>query len=103
MAEIEFSDVADVSELPPGSQMVVHARGREIALFNIEGQVYAIDNICFHRGGPLGEGLLEGKVVTCPWHDWSFDVQTGKCTFSPNASVDTFQVRLSGSRIQVGW
>ena len=103
MAEIEFSDVAGLSELPPGGQKVVQARDRQIALFNVEGRIYAIDNICFHRGGPLGEGLLEGTVVTCPWHEWSFDVQTGICTFNPDAWVDTFQVRLRTGRIEVGW
>lgn len=103
MAEPEFTDVAGTSELPPGSQRIVQARGREIALFNVEGRIYAIDNTCFHRGGPLGEGLLEGTVVTCPWHEWSFDVRTGKCTFNPDASVDTFDVRVTDGRIQVGW
>lgn len=103
MAEIEFSDVAAESEIPSGGQKVVQARGREIALFNVKGRIYAIDNVCFHRGGPLGEGFLEGTVVTCPWHEWSFDVRTGKCTFNPNASVDTFQVRLKEGRIEVGW
>jgi nitrite reductase/ring-hydroxylating ferredoxin subunit len=51
----------------------------EVAVFNVGGEFYAIDNSCPHRGGPLGEGELEDCIVTCPWHEFRFDVRTGKC------------------------
>jgi len=72
----EFVKVAQVSDLQPGAGKVVMVKDRAIALFNVDGTFYAIDNICLHRGGPLGEGELEGCVVTCPWHGWQYDVKT---------------------------
>ena len=60
--------VAQTSDLSPGASKVVQADGRSIALFNVEGTFYAMDNNCTHRGGPLGEGELSGDTVECPWH-----------------------------------
>ena len=66
-----------VDDLPPGStQEVVHA-GRVIALFNVGGEIFALDGVCPHQGGPLGKGTLRDKIVTCPWHGWQFDVESG--------------------------
>ena len=75
--------VAQTSELSPGTGKVVEADGRSIALFNVEGAYYAIDNTCPHRGGPLGEGQLTGESVTCPWHGANFNVKTGAVTRPP--------------------
>ena len=96
-----FVPVASTAQLPPGGRLVVEAVRREIALFNVEGHVHAIENLCCHRGGPLGEGKLQGRVVTCPWHAWTFDVTTGRCTFNPDICVERFEVRISGDRIEV--
>ena len=73
-----------------------------IALFNIEGRFFAINNVCPHRGGPLAEGSLEGPVVTCPWHGWQFDVSTGTCRTAPDFTCEKFEVRLEGDEIFVG-
>jgi nitrite reductase (NADH) small subunit/3-phenylpropionate/trans-cinnamate dioxygenase ferredoxin subunit len=97
----EFFSVARVSEVPAGSGRVVEAGGREIAVFNVGGTFYAIDNICKHRGGPLGEGMLDQKVVTCPWHAWTYDVTNGQCTFRPEISIDTFEVKVEGNEVRV--
>ena len=58
----------------PAAPEGVCRRGRVIALFNVDGTFYALDGVCPHQGGPLGQGTLEGCIVTCPWHGWQFDV-----------------------------
>ena len=72
-----MTKIAEVHQVLPGTGKVVHAVGTSIAVFNIGGTFYALDNACTHRGGPLGEGKLNGTVVTCPWHGNQFDVTTG--------------------------
>ena len=70
--------IASVVETPPGSARELVAEGRVIALFNVEGTFHALDGVCPHAGGPLGQGQLDGCIVTCPWHGWQFDVTTGQ-------------------------
>ena len=96
-----FEKAAKKSDVKPGEGRVVQAGGREVALFNVSGQFYAIDNICPHQGGPLGEGMLDGTEVTCPWHGWSFDVKTGVSTFNPSASVPSLKVKVEGDDIYI--
>jgi nitrite reductase (NADH) small subunit len=96
-----FVRVAATSELQPGQCKVVEAEGRPIALCNAGGEYYAIDNMCVHRGGPLGEGMLEGRTLTCPWHAWSYDVATGVNTINPNICLKTYPVKVEGSDIHI--
>ena len=91
--------VASRSEIPPGTGKVVVAGTRVLALFNVEGGFHAVDNTCPHRGGPLGEGHLEGTVVTCPWHGWQFDVCTGSGTRNPTASLRPVSLEIEGDEI----
>ena len=93
--------VASVGEIPAGSIKTVEAGGKVLAVANVGGTFYAIDNTCLHRGGPLGEGQLEGKVVTCPWHGWQFDVSTGKAVQNPNAGVGCFRTEVHGDELFV--
>ncbi len=87
--------VAQAEEVPIGTGKVVQAAGKVLALFNIGGTFYAVDNRCTHVGGPLGEGAVEGSVVTCPWHGSRFDVKTGQVTAPPaRRPVTTFSVRV---------
>jgi len=72
-----------------------------VAVFNVEGSYYAIDNTCLHRGGPLGEGELEGEVVTCPWHGWEYNVKTGACINNPSVCVKSYPVLVEGSELKV--
>ena len=97
----EFLKVAALSELAAGTCKAVEAGGKVIALFNIDGNVYALDNTCLHRGGPLGEGTLNGDVVTCPWHLWEYNVQTGEKVSSPAVKVATYPVQVEGNDIKV--
>jgi len=80
-------------ELPEGSRKTVRVGEEEIALFRLEGVLYAVDNACPHRGGPLGEGDLQGHVIHCPLHAWPFDLRTGLCPTNPNARVRIFTLR----------
>ena len=84
------------SELPAGAGRVSVACGRALALFNLAGEFHALDNACPHRGGPLGEGTLEGTKVTCPWHGWQFDVRTGSSPLKPEVSAGSVRIETEG-------
>ena len=95
-------EVAALSDLPPGTCRQVDAAGQPVALFNVNGTIYAIHGECTHRGGPLGEGELDGSVVTCPWHGARFDVTTGQVVGPPAAqSVSAYKVVVEGSLIKI--
>jgi nitrite reductase (NADH) small subunit len=96
-----FVRAAKKDEVPPGSIREFQLDGTTIALANVDGKFYAINNTCLHRGGPLGEGELEGKVVTCPWHGWQYDVTTGKVVMNPSVGVDCYTLELKGDDIFV--
>ena len=96
-----FVKVASTSELQPGQGKTVLAGDREIALFNCDGKFYALDNTCPHQGGPLGEGELDGTVVTCPWHGWRFDVCQGVSPINPAATVSKYEVKVEGDDVLV--
>ena len=94
--------IAQTSELSPGTGKVVQADGHSIALFNVEGTFYAIDNTCTHRSGPLGEGALSGDTVECPLHGAHFNVTTGAVTNPPaRAGVRSFPVKIEGNDVLV--
>ena len=85
--------VASTNDVPPGSGKEFAAAGRVVALFNVDGQFYALDGVCPHQGGPLGEGSIEigndGQCwLRCPWHGWDFDPQTG---LAPGGHEDSGQ------------
>jgi nitrite reductase (NADH) small subunit len=98
MARVHVGNAADV---PPGGGCVVEADGRVLALFNVRGQYYAIDNSCPHRGGPLAEGDLADAVVACPWHGWRWDVTTGGNVNNPAIAVACFPVTVGPDGIFV--
>ena len=87
--------------MKPGESKIVNANGTDIALFNVDGEFFAISNICLHRGGPLGEGFVEGDVVTCPWHGWRYNVKTGANAMIPSQKVASYQVKIEGNNILV--
>jgi chlorite dismutase len=92
--------VAKLAELPEGGSKVVHHRGEQIALFNINGRVYAVSNRCSHANGPLAEGRIEGATVTCPWHDSQFDLATGQALRTPaQRPVETYDVKIEDGAI----
>ena len=97
----DFVTVADAKEIGPGEGRVVEVHGDEVALFNLNGTFYAIDNMCVHQGGPLGEGLLEGENVICPWHSWKYNVKTGVCSTNPSMKVKTYSVKIEDGQVKV--
>ncbi len=98
-----FVKVSKKFDLPPGAckHIELEGKGIAIALYNVDGKFYAIDGTCSHMGGPLGEGDLDGNVVTCPWHGWQFDVVTGNCVIRPGTKQTTYSVKTEGDDILV--
>jgi nitrite reductase (NADH) small subunit len=92
---------AKKNEITPGTIREFHVEGKAIAVANVDGKFYAINNTCLHRGGPLGQGSMNGKVVTCPWHGWQYDVTTGKVTQNPAVGVDCYPLEVRGEDIYV--
>jgi nitrite reductase/ring-hydroxylating ferredoxin subunit len=98
----EFVRVAGRGDVPAGEMLIVEIEGEEIVLANVDGQIYAFGNGCTHRGGPLGEGLLEGDEVECPFHQGRFNVKTGEAVQEPPTEpIPTYQVQLDGDDITV--
>ena len=79
----QFIKVASTADLAPGGARSVEVAGKKIALFNLEGSFYAIDDTCTHRGGPLSEGEVSGEEVTCPWHGAVYNIKTGEVLGPP--------------------
>ena len=95
----EFVRVAGTADVKSGHGIVAEVSGKTLAVFNMDGTFHVIDNTCVHRGGPLGEGDLEGNVVACPWHGWQFNITTGECVKNPSAKVEVYQVKVEGTDI----
>ena len=94
--------VADLKDIPPGKSACVEFGGEKVALFNVDGTVYAIANTCSHRGGPLSEGEVEGTTVTCPWHGASFDLKTGAALGPPAMQgVMRYEVTTKGNDVLI--
>ncbi len=93
--------VAKLSEIPLGKGIEVAAGTRVVALFNVEGTIYAMDGLCPHSCGPLGKGTLRGMTVTCPWHGWQFNVTSGKHLQSQTIKNACFPVTIEGDEVYV--
>ena len=93
--------IADVDQVPEGTAAEFVAEDRIIALFHVDDQYYAMDGVCPHAGGPLGEGALTETVVTCPWHGWQFDVTTGQHCLNERFCHPTYPVTVEADGIYV--
>jgi 3-phenylpropionate/trans-cinnamate dioxygenase ferredoxin subunit len=106
---MSFIEVAQVNEVPTGTMKSYSAGGKQILIANIDGKLYAINDVCTHAGGDLSKGKLEGKIVTCPRHGSKFDVTTGKCISGPKivflrfkAKDETaYEVKVEENRIKI--
>jgi nitrite reductase (NADH) small subunit len=96
-----FVRVAKATDVAPGQIREIQVQGTTIAVANVGGQFHAINNTCLHRGGPLGQGSLQGNVVTCPWHGWTFDVTSGRITHHQAGGVACYPVELRGEDVYV--
>jgi len=91
--------IGDAAEFPLGSTKVVVVEDQQIAVFNVEGRLYAIANRCPHRGASLGQGTRDGVVVTCPLHHWEFNLESGECVAQPGHGVRRFEVFTAGDGV----
>ena len=97
----EFVTVGQISDFAPGRGHMVVVNGRHIALFRLDDGFFAIDNLCLHQAGPLCEGDIEGGVVTCPWHGWSYEIRSGTLVQDPRVGVSRHNTRIVGNDVQV--
>jgi nitrite reductase (NADH) small subunit len=75
--------------------------GKTICVANVNGTYSAMDNICLHRGGPLGQGMIEGGKLVCPWHGWAWDPKTGEASQNPGAKVAVYPLRIENGDVLV--
>src|SRR5258708_1596332 len=98
----EYIAVATTDELPSGDRIVVEVKGHYVAVFNVGGKFYAIEDVCTHDDGPLAEGELAGTVIECPRHGARFDITTGKVlSFPAITDVPWYQLRIDCNDSQI--
>lgn len=97
----DFVRVMAASDLAPGQCTEATVDGTAVAIYNVNGTFYATSNFCLHRGGPLGQGMLEGKEVMCPWHAWSWNVTTGENAANGSLKIPSYEVRVEAGQVFV--
>lgn len=97
----EFYRALSAAELPPGQATEVTIEGQLVAVFNVGGTFHALPGRCPHRGGPLGQGFLDGAQVSCPWHNWTFDVTTGENVAGPDLKIPRCAVKVEDGQVLV--
>ena len=98
----DFQKLTTTSELPPPGEAREFTLGaRAVCVANENGKFFAMDNVCAHRGGPLGQGIVEEGKVVCPWHGWQFDLLTGKSEQSPTLGVSIYELKIEGQDVLV--
>ncbi|MGH9711645.1 MAG: Rieske (2Fe-2S) protein [Candidatus Acidiferrales bacterium] len=96
-----FQRAAKIEEIPVGQIREISVSGKSVAVANIDGKLFAINSVCLHHGGPLGDGELDGTLVSCPWHGWQYDVTTGRLAQQPSDGVECYSVELRGDEVFV--
>ncbi len=103
MEMAEFHKIAKTGDLAPGEVGVYEVEGHRVALCNVDGEFYAIEDVCTHDGGSLDQGDLEGDEIECPRHGARFNVRTGEATLMPAVMpVQTFPIKIEGNQVFVG-
>ena len=97
----QFLEASKTNEIPQGTGKKVTLNGRAIALFHINGTFHAMDDACPHRQGPLSDGTLNGSIVACPWHGWTFDLTDGSCRMNPTAKVGVYKTKIENDSVFV--
>jgi len=98
---MSFVKVGSLAALPPGSAMEVRVGEETYAVCNANGQIHAVEGICLHAGGPLGQGALHGTALVCPWHAWEYDCVTGRNDMDERLCLAKFPVKLDGDDILI--
>ena len=103
MTMSKWVDVGSKDQLQDGAKLCTSAAGQELVVLNVDGELYAIANVCPHAGMPIGEGDCRGHVITCPFHGYAYDIRSGRHVEFPHEElpVQTFRVRVEGERVQV--
>jgi nitrite reductase (NADH) small subunit len=97
-----FQKLATESDLPPLDEAKEFSCGdKAICIANVNGAYSALDNVCPHRGGPLGQGMIDGGKVVCPWHGWAWDVKTGAATQDSRMKVAVYPLKIESGDIMV--
>jgi nitrite reductase/ring-hydroxylating ferredoxin subunit len=96
-----FEVVLHKGALKPGEVTEVIAGGTAIAVCNVDGTYHAVTNTCPHAEGPLGEGTLDGTILTCPYHGWAYDIIDGSCSTNADVSIATFEIAIEGDAVCV--
>lgn len=95
-------DIAARDSIPEGDVVALRVAGREVAVYGVDGEVFATDNVCTHGAGRMSDGFLEGREIECPLHQGRFDVCTGKALCAPlTADIRTYRVRVENLRVLV--
>ena len=95
-----FIKIAAASELPAsGEAREFEVAGKAICIANINGSICAMDNVCLHEGGPLGQGYVDGSKIVCPWHGWEYDAQTGELFDSPKSKLDVYPIKVENGDV----
>jgi len=97
----EFQTVANLDELTDGEGTCVFVGEKMIALFKVDDEIYATDNLCPHQGGPLADGFVHNGKVVCPLHGWAFDLKTGTTTDGASVPVAVYETRVEGEDVQI--
>jgi nitrite reductase (NADH) small subunit len=94
--------IGQTSELPaPGEVREFNCGDRAFCITNVNGEYTALDNVCPHRGGPLGQGVIEGGRLVCPWHGWQFDPKSGAVDHAPDQKIPTYPIKIEGEDVIV--
>lgn len=96
-----FALVARRADVAPGVATIVRSGVHEVAIFDVGGELRAYENCCPHQGGPIGEGIVDGETVTCPWHAWCFNLRDGSMAIGDFAALRPFAVRVDGDDVYV--
>jgi nitrite reductase (NADH) small subunit len=94
-----FVHVGRLDDFPLDAGRMVEVDGRSVAVFRLADGVFAIDNLCLHRAGPLCDGAVEDGVVTCPWHGWSYAIRSGVLVQDPRIGVTRYEVQVDGEHV----
>ena len=94
-----FVKIASLAALPPGSLMEAVVDDNSYAVCNVDGEVHALDGICPHAGGPLGQGALHGDTLVCPWHAWEYNCRTGVCIPDYDLKLEKIPVKIDAGDI----
>jgi nitrite reductase (NADH) small subunit len=98
----EFIKLTTESELPAVNTAKEFACGnKEICIANVNGTYSAMDNVCLHQGGPLGQGTIEGGKVVCPWHGWAYDPKTGAASHNTNAKLAVYPIKIENGDVLI--